>query len=278
MFLARAQGWLPDSVKLSETASATDSISALRRGEAHGAALTLDEALRVRAEGVPLKIVLVFDISMGADVLLSRPTIRRPEALRGCRIGLEDSALGALMLALVLERAGLRIDEVTRVSLPIDQQAAAWHKGEIDALITYEPTATRLLEAGARRLIDSREFPERIFDVLAVRSDLSRRQEGALRQLVAGHFKALRHLQSNPQDSYYRLASRLELPAHAVPEALHGLTLPGIAYNRALLAERGGLAQAAALLGKILQQGGLLGNPAVPEGFIDGRYLPAERA
>ena len=108
MFLARREGWLPaESLNLLETASATGSLAALAEGRADGAALTLDEVLRARADGIRLTIILVFDISAGADVVLARPNIHTLADLSGKRIGVEKTALGALVLYKLLAAAGL---------------------------------------------------------------------------------------------------------------------------------------------------------------------------
>ena len=104
LFLARREGWLPAGITLLETAAATDSMKALENGTAHAAALTLDEVLQARSKGIPLTAVLVFDISAGADLVMARPDIRSLANLANRRIGVEDTALGAYVLHLVLHQ------------------------------------------------------------------------------------------------------------------------------------------------------------------------------
>jgi len=275
MFLARSEGWLPDgSIRLLETTSATRSMLALREGRAHGAALTLDEVLLMRAEGIPLTVVLVFDISAGADVVLSRPAIHELQNLRGRSIGAETTALGALMLTRLLDKAGLLRSDVNIVSIASDDHLQAWRSGKLDALITYEPIASRLLNEGAHRLLDSRHFPESIFDVLAVRPDIAQRQSATLRNLIAGHFKGARQLRQNPQDTAYRLAGRLNLAGDQALQAFRGLHLPGLPQNRALLAANGRLHQVGAELSGIMHGAGQLSRPDTLDGLFTDHYLP----
>ncbi len=258
MFLARQEGWLSrDEVQLLETPSASASLAALAEGKADGAALTLDETLRALTEGIPLQIVLVFDISAGADMLLARPGIRSLRDLAGQRIGLEQTALAALMLHKVLAAAGLAQNAVIPVPLDIDNHVTAWTQGRLDAVITYEPTASRLRAMGARRLYDSREIPDTIFDVLAVTPLAIARHPAALRNLVAAHFKALKHLRQHPQDAAHRMAVRLDMPAREVLESYRGLELPNEEANVRLLSN-GRLAKAAADLAQVMHQAGLL--------------------
>lgn len=276
MFLARAEGWLDErQVSLLETASATESMQALAEGRADGAALTLDEVLRVRANGVPLSVVLVFDISAGADVLLARPGIDSPAGLKGRRIGVEQSAVGALMLDQALRAAGLSAREVTQVPLPIDRHEAAWQEGALDALITYEPVAGRLLSSGARNIFDSRRLPDTIADVLAVRASVLDGGSEAVRHLVAAHLRGLAHLASHPQDAAYRMASRLRLPPDRALAAFRGLVLPDNENNRRLLAGTApALLASARRLSALMASSGLLPAEDDLAGLLRPEFLP----
>ena len=236
MFLAQREGWLDGSrVTLRETASASDSLRALADGSVESAALTLDEVLRAQAAGTALSVVLVFDISAGADVVLAWPPIRELKQIKGRRIGVEQSALGALMLVKALQAAGLQRHEVQVVPMTVDRHEAAWARGEVDVLVCYPPASSRLLEDGAVNLFDSRQLPDTIVDVLAVRQDVIERKQDAIRHLIASHLRGRDHLQRNPQDASYRMASHLGLRADEVLASFKGIVLPDLANNRRLL-------------------------------------------
>ncbi|UCV09039.1 ABC transporter substrate-binding protein [Dechloromonas denitrificans] len=279
MFLARSEGWLPgEALRLLETRSATDSIAALMEHRAEAAALTLDEVLRVRAGGIPLTVVLVFDISAGADVVIAKPEIRRLADLKGKVIGAETSALGALILVRLLAKAGLTKDDVSILSLTPDSHFDAWHDRRIDALITYEPTASRLLSEGAKRLLDSRQFPETIFDVLAVRSDLAHQHEAALRALIGGHFRGIQRLRQSPQDTAYRLAGRLALPGDRALQTFRGLQLPSLSENKSLLVPTGRLLAASRELNTLMLANGLLAKADNLLDLVSDAYLPDQES
>ena len=63
--------------------SASDIMHAMRNDVLEGAALTLDETLSLIDDGIDLKVILVMDISNGADVLLAKPEIQSIADLRG---------------------------------------------------------------------------------------------------------------------------------------------------------------------------------------------------
>jgi len=277
LFMARDLGWLDASqATLLETRSAFDSIAALQAGTVQAAALTLDEMLGARATGLALSVVMVFNVSMGADMLLVRPGITQLAQLKGLRVGYEASSVSEVMLAEILKLAGLSRQDVTLQKIGVGEQVEAWQRRAADAFISYEPVATQLLSQGLTRLFDSRQIPMTIVDVLAVRSDaLDHAHDKALKHLVATHFRALDHFTHNPQDSAHRIAGHLNLPAAGVLAAFRGLMLPRVAENHRLL---GGsapeLAPTARRVADLLLRLGILPQSDALTNLNNDAYLP----
>ena len=262
MFLARRENWISvQDIVLVEAGSATGALDLLAAGKADGAALTLDEVLRGRERGLALTAVLVFDVSLGADVLLAKPGIDALARLKHKRIGFEPSGVGALMLTKALEAAGLRTSDVTAVPTKFDQHEKVWRAGDIDALITFEPAASRLEAEGALRLFDSSKIPDTVIDVLAVTPTAADRHHEALHSLVEAHFRALAHFRQNPYDAAHRMAEHLKMSPKQVMGAFKGLELPNESRNRKLLrGNESSLVKTAQELGAVMVQAGLLKN------------------
>ncbi|WP_181358866.1 ABC transporter substrate-binding protein [Pseudothauera lacus] len=278
MFMARHEGWLDSkAVELVATGSATESMQLLASGEVDGAALTFDEVLRLQAKGTDLAVVLIFNISSGADMLIGKAGVDSLAALDGKRIGVEDSALGALMLHKALQAAELPHGAITAVPMTIDAQHGAWHDGSIDAVVTYEPLASTLLVAGGELLFDSSQIPDTIYDVLAIRPAALQRRTGraALRALLGAHFRALDHLRSNPADAGYRLAIRLGGDGPTALRTFRGLHLPDVHTNHRLLAHGAPRLHAvAAELLAVKREIGAIATSAAPVPQISAEYLP----
>lgn len=236
MFLARQLGYLDNSgVRLVELPSATDSIHALHSGHIDAAALTLDEVLTARDDGLELQVAMVFNTSIGADQLLVRPNIETLADLNGKRIVVEQTAVGALMLASVLGKAGLTLDDITRLHVTHDGHVDAWENLNADAMITFEPAASQIRDRGGRVLFSSQQIPERIVNVLAVRKQVLPEKCAVLSKLIEAHFLAVEHLKKLPQDAAERMATRLELSPAGVLTAFKGIHLPDLAQNCAML-------------------------------------------
>lgn len=151
LYLARDLGLhegLP--LRLVELGSTTQSMDGLRTGRLDMAGLTLDEALTLVQEGIPIKVIWVVDISQGADALVARYGVAGLADLRGRKVGVEQTAVGAYMLNAALAKAGLRTTDITVVPLPLDEHLTAWRESQVDALVTFDPVL-QVLRGKARR-------------------------------------------------------------------------------------------------------------------------------
>ena len=274
LYLARDLGLHEGlALRLVELGSTTQAMDALRVGSLDVAGLTLDETLTLLHEGVPISVVWVMNISAGADAVLAQADVPDLASLRGRRIGVEQTALGAYMLDAALRHAGLKAEDVTIVPLPVDEHVSAWSTGAVDALVTFDPPRQMLLDTGARTMFDSRQIPGQIVDVLVARRAALQCCAARIAQLIASQQQALAHLQAQPQDALQRMAPRLGLSPEGVAAALAGMELPDGAANQRLLAGANPpLAQTAGQLMQAMWQQGLL--PRQPDlgQLIDDRF------
>lgn len=275
LYLARAQGRLnADQVKLVEYLSSTQSLRGLIDGVVDAATLTLDEALLLRESGVDISIVLVMDYSAGADALLARPGIQSLQDLRGRRIGVETTALGAYMMHRVLEMAGLGLNDIKLVSLELSQHEQAYRDGVVDALITFDPVRSRLLAQGARSIMDSRALPNEIVDLLVVRNDRIPRHKEQLQQLLGQWFVTLAQIEKEPAASARPLNSRMKLSEAELLNALQGVKFPSRSDNRQLLATtQPALMEKARHMADIMEQSQLLRARIEVTPLFDARLL-----
>jgi NitT/TauT family transport system substrate-binding protein len=276
LFLAQHKGYYDDTpVRMVTMHNATEVQHALRAGVLEAAALTLDEVLALKQDGMDVKIVLVMDASHGADVLMARPEIATLAKLKGKRIGVESTAVGAVMLQGALAVAGLAVTDVQLVHLTIDQHAAAYQNGKVDAVVTFDPVRTQLLAAGAKILFDSSRIPDRVVDVLVTTSAVAARHPHVLRQLVAGHFRALADLRANPLEAAQSMTRRQGISAEEILASYLGLRIPELADNRRFLAmPNPALGPAAAQLANLMLEYKLLKHPVNVEDLFDDRFLP----
>ena len=174
LYLARDLGYFRGApIHAVEFTSATQVIRAYQNETIDAVCLTLDEALLLASEGADLRIVLVADFSNGADVIIGTPGTRAMKDLQGRRVGVEDTALGAFFLTRALQESGVQIGDVRVVPMQVQDHEQAFLKGDVDAVVTFEPVRGKLLARGAHILFDSSRLPGEIVDVVLVQGGLS---------------------------------------------------------------------------------------------------------
>lgn len=276
LHLASEMGLYQDKgIRLVDMLSSTDNLRVLSGGRVQAATLTIDEVMTARADGLDLRVVLVFDMSAGADAVMARPAVRDLKDLAGRRIGVEDNAMGVVMLEALLAAAGLKVDQVIKVPMTVDRSLGTYQSGKVDALVTFEPWVSQLEALGARRLFDSTAVPERIVDVLAVRAEAIEPYAELIRQLVDGHFQARRRFLADPAASAL-MAARLQMPAVEVPQAFRGLVLPDAQENRRILRSGGRFDQSVQEIQRVFLANGLLRRAVLTTDLVDTRFLPAQ--
>ena len=258
LYLAREQGYLSgNDVALVELLSASEVMRAYRNGAIDAAALTLDEVISLREAGLRPVIVQVADISNGADVILARPGFKQIQDLRGKRVGVEATALGAYMLSRALALHGMNATDVEIVHLEVNEHHEAWLKGQVDAVVTFEPVRQQLVAQGAVILFDSSMIPGEVVDLLVVRESLLKSHRRQIHHLIDAWHRALEYLHQSPEPAAEVMTARIGGSAAEVLRSLQQLELPGPKRSSVLMSGKPPelQKQAEALARLMLEQG-----------------------
>ncbi len=263
LFLARSLNFFSDRIRLVEFTTASDALRAFRSGVIDGATLTLDEALLLAQDQIDIKIVLVLDTSLGGDTLLGQPQVKSLQELRGRRIGVENSALGAFMLTRALQHSGLTSQDIQVVPLGHNAHERAFQEKSVDAVVTYEPVSTKLKAVGATILFDSSQIPNEIVDVLVVRASFLKENPAIVTEVRQAWFKSVRHLEEQPRESARLMQDRQAVSSpEGVLAMFNGLKLYSFQENQGLLnGGQGSLVASGARLVEIMLAEKLLHRP-----------------
>jgi NitT/TauT family transport system substrate-binding protein len=261
----------PTRVRVVELSSNTESRRALRNGLLDGAALTLDETLRLADAGLDLKIIAVLDVSHGADAVLARPGIHAPADLKGQTIALEQTAVGVLVLDRLLRAGDLSRDDVRLIHVEAAQHGSALASGRTDAVITFEPMKSWLATRGFHVIFDSRAMPGEIVDVLVARADVLEPRLTEWAELLAGWERARRALLAD-ESAADSLAPGVELTPEEYRATLAGLTLTGLKDSvRLLSGPSPELTRVGSEVAETLRRLGLIGRSPDWDALLDAR-------
>ena len=233
LYLADDLHWMtPSGYRLVEYPHTTGVLRGYRNGLLDAALLTLDEALILQSSGQPVQILLVADVSAGADVLFANAHIQQLAQLRGQRIGVENSALGAFFLSRILDLAKLPASDISVIDMPVNEHLHALRTGQIDAAINFASASASFAPLGVHPLLDSRALPNEIIDVLVINPQrVSAQQAKRLRELW---FTSQEQWFEQRQDIDPRLSRRLGLNGDELAQTLAGLQIGDRALNQQL--------------------------------------------
>ncbi len=279
LYLARDLGELKDKpIRLIDFPSGTEEVRAYRNDEIDGAGLSIDQVITLAATQGDIRIIAIMDFSNGGDVILARPGLRTMGELKGKRIGVEATALGAFFLGRALELNDMTPQDVTVVSLELGDHEAAYRAGRVDAVVTFGPARIDLLKAGAIQLFDSTMIPGEIVDTLAASTQAIADNDENLQALVAARFKALDYFHSNPADATRRMARRTQVKPEEMLEAFSLLEQPSLEENVALLSQRDpSLVTSMTNLIRVMHQSGLITKEMDPASLLDPRFVERVR-
>ena len=273
LYLAQTYaGWPKDNVRLIRYPSSSEVIRAFRNKSIEAAGLTLDEVLTLEESGIGLKIILVMDVSNGADAILSKSHINTFEKLRGKRIVVEGSALGAYMLTRALNLNEMAIADVEIYNAEINQHEDLYLSDDTDAIVTFDPVRSSLVNKGAYELFSSKNIPGEIVDVLVVRNDLVQKKGATLQAILKQWFLALADIKANKKDALELVSSNLSMSRSDVELSYKNILLPTLAQNRSMLTDNN-MGNTIARLSAVMIDAGLLMNKVNTDRLITNVVL-----
>lgn len=277
LVLAREQGLVDVTrVNIVELASHAENFRHFRNGLLDAMAITLDQALELRDEGLELRIVAVLDESAGADVVMGHASLKSAAAVKASRVAREASALNRLLLQRWLATLGLQEQDIGVVTLEASQHLPALQAGRVDAAVSYEPLAAQMREAGFVSLFDTRQMPGEIVDVLVVTPAALRERPDDVDALLRAWNAGLAAYQADPAAAAAVLAPGTGLSVADYQRTQAGLhPFTPLESLQQLTGEPAPLQRSGEQLAASLQSMGLLRQPVDWARLIDA--APARR-
>lgn len=237
ILLAKEKGYVKDNVKVNRMDSATDVISTFHSGITDIAFVTLDEVLILRDKiDYGIKIIAIIDTSHGGDVILSQSNIKELKDLKGKKIGVEASAIGAYLLLRAFDlNPEIELSDVEIISMLYSKHEESFRNSSVDAVVTFEPIKTALLKQEANVLFDSSQIPDEILDVMIVK-DLTIDTKGKeVKEVLAGWFKSIEYINNNHDKAISMMAKYEGVSTAEFHIAHDGLSIPSLTENHKML-------------------------------------------
>lgn len=182
-----------DDVELVNFTEDKDINAALASGQIDGGSIATHTAMGMVAAGLPVKIVMVLDVSIKADAIVAGDEIAGVKDLKGKQIAFEEGTTSDILLKYALDKNGMTIDDVKPVPMPAADAGAALIAGRVPVAVTYEPYLTTALnqDKHVRLLFTAGEDPGLVSDVFVVREEVLKARPGQVLALVKSWNDAL---------------------------------------------------------------------------------------
>jgi NitT/TauT family transport system substrate-binding protein len=213
--------------------------AALASGALNAAATTVDQHIVWTSAGIPTVQVALIDKSSGGDGLAVRNNINSIKELKGKSVNVDGpGTVQHFMLSYILEKNGMSIQDVIRVTLAAQPAAQAFVAGQSDAAVTYEPylSTVRAKPDAGKILVTSNEYPV-VVDVLVFKKDFIEKEPKTVKATVDSFFEALDMIKREPARSYELMGSTVKQPGEAFAKSASYITWTDRGANQAYYAK-----------------------------------------
>ena len=247
-------------------------------GSLDGIGVAAGDTINVIEVNPDARIVLFSDRSDGADMVLALPPIDAPEALQGKAVGTNLGGFGELLVRHMLDQHGVPAASVKVLNVDAAQAVDRLVSGELAAVHTWEPYASRARAAGANVLYTSHEADGLVLDGFMFSGETLRSRPAAVRGFARAWFRAVEHWRTHPLSDNQLLARRLTTPSASID--LAGIHLFSLLEDHQVFAPDPSNRSARHVLQQFvdyfLSRGTLSAAPDLDQ-LLDPRFLPAPK-
>lgn len=213
--------------------------AALAAGSLNAAATTVDQHIVWTSAGINTVQVALIDKSNGGDGLAVRNHISSIKDLKGKFINVDGpGTVQHFMLSYILEKNGMTMQDVIRVTMGAQPAAQAFVAGQSDAALTYEPylSTVRAKADAGKILVTSKDYPV-VIDVLVFKRDFIAKHPQVVKATVDSFFEALAMIQREPAKSYELMGSTVKQAGEAFAKSASYIEWQDRAMNKTYYAK-----------------------------------------
>ncbi|CDX44412.1 conserved exported hypothetical protein [Mesorhizobium sp. ORS 3359] len=250
--------------------------AALASGQLDAANIATHTAMGMVAAGLPVKIVLLLDVSMTADAMIAGKDVNSVADLKGKQVAFEEGTTSDILLKYALAKNGMSIADVQPVPMPAADAGSALIAGRVPVAVTYEPylTTARAQNKDVKLLFTAGEDPGLISDVLVVRDEVIKSRPGQVLAMIKAWDAALKDYNADTPGGRAIISKAVGSSVEDLNTAFDGVRYYSLAENKSALTgdfstKTFADVQAAA------KNAGLLQADVTPEQMIDPAFVKA---
>ncbi|GAB4276880.1 MAG: hypothetical protein Fur0025_02440 [Oscillatoriaceae cyanobacterium] len=232
-----------------------DSSRAVMRGSLDAAFASLWDVMQVDPGNDNPAVVMVTNISRGADGIVTQAGIKSVKELRGKKVAAKLGTVNHLILleALNLHQVPPNTMEIEDVSNEI---AVDFLKtGKVDGAVLWEPVLSKTAkEIKGNIPYTTKDLNSLVVDTLVTRSGLVQEKQAELTQFILAWFDIMHAVETNPTEVFAKVGEQLGQSGVAFSADYGGLKKGDMAMNRQMFAREEGLVEAKAKILALLRE------------------------
>lgn len=257
----------------------TEVNAAFASGNMDVANVATHTAIKLFANDVALQVVLLEDVSTGADAILAPSAIASVTDLAGKTVAYEEGSTSDLLLNYALAQNNLSLSDINPAPMPAADAGAALIAGQVDAAVTYEPYISEAIHQNGdiQKLYTAAERSGLISDVLAARTQFAEENPDVMRNLLKVWGAGVDYLRANPEEGRAIIAKAVGSTPEELQTAFEGVAFYNLDENIQFLT--GQSANAAAVFNDVQNIAlaiGLIDQPIDLNQMINANYLLTE--
>lgn len=253
----------------------TEVNAAFASGNMDVANVATHTAIKLFANGVDLRVVLVEDASYEADAFLAPSSIASVADLAGKTVAFEEGSTSDLLLNYALAEAGMSIDDIVPAPMPAADAGAALIAGQVDVAVTYEPYISEAINQNPdiQKLYTGAADPGLISDVLIARTAFAAENPDVMKRLMAIWDEAVAFLRANPDEGRAIISRAVGSSPEELATAFDGVAFYDLAENAAGLAPEGEFRKVMEDVQEVSIAIGLINAPVDLNALIDASFV-----
>ena len=265
-----------DSVEIVNFTTDADLNAALAAGQVQCGNIATHTAMAFAAAGLPIKIVMLLDVSMTADAMLTDGSVASVKDLKGKQVAYEEGTTSDILLNYALSKNGMTIADIQRVPMPAADAGSALIAGKVPVAVTYEPyiSIARGQNKDIKLLFTAGEDPGLISDVFVVSEAALKARPGQIAALLRAWNDAVAFYGQNVKEGQAIISESVGAKPEELETGFAGVKFYSLAENKAQL--QGDFAKKTIVdVEQAAIKAGILSGPVDTSGLIDPRFVDA---
>jgi NitT/TauT family transport system substrate-binding protein len=211
--------------------------AALASGQLDAANVATHTAMVMVAAGLPVKIVLLLDVSMTADAMIAGKGITSIKDIKGKQVAFEEGTTSDILLKYALAKNGMTVADIEPVPMPAADAGSALIAGRVPVAVTYEPylTAAKAQNKDVTSIFTASVDPGLISDVMVVRDDVIKSRPGQVLAMVKAWDAALKAYNANTSDGRTIISKAVGSSVEDLNTAFDGVRYYSLSENKSAL-------------------------------------------